>query len=149
MSGSAWNQGPCSDKHTLSTHHPAVCGLGLWGGEHSCLVSGGSRGAGRPLLGVGGANTGLYSLGMAVPVVVAAGEDKVAAVAVLMGSGQQGQDVYVVEAVPLLGGYNAGGVGLLNTVASSAVTLWGMGSVWARLACPSPMQTPRAGHSPV
>lgn len=54
-----------------------------------------------------------------------------AAVAVLMGSGQQGQDVYVVEAVPLLGGYHAGGVGPLNTVPSSAVTLWGMGSVWA------------------
>ena len=78
-----------------------MCGLGFWGGEHRCLVSGGSRGAGRPLGGVGGADTGLYSLGMAVPVIVAAGEDKVAAVAVLMGSGQQGQEVYVVEAVPL------------------------------------------------
>lgn len=51
-----------------------------------------------------------HSLGLAVPAVVATGEDKVAAVApvaVLPGGGQQGQDVHVVEAVPLSGGRHA------------------------------------------
>lgn len=65
-----------------------------------------------------------------------------AAVAVLMGSGQQGQDVYVVEAVPLPGGHHAGGVGPLNTVAATAVTLWGVGSVWARLPARVPCRPP-------
>lgn len=128
---------------------PITLGLGVWPG----VVGRGAQleeatGPADHWVGLG-EQTLVYSPGMAVPVVIAAGEDKVAAMAVLVSSGQQGQDVYVVEAVPLPGGHHAGGVGPLNTVATSAVTLWGMGSVWVQLACPSPRQTPWAGHSPV
>lgn len=89
-----------------------------------------------------------HSPGLAVLAIELAGEDKVAsvaAVAVLVGGGHQGQDIHIMEAVPLTGSGHSRRGGTAQAVPTCAVALRAVGGRSARPSQP-PAPTQRSAE---